>query len=117
MKDLVGNLRTRQDLSNVYLQSGKTPEKESIPNMSMTEKSHVDHGVDSDHGHHEVAAMADKDAGVAIATTLDNANAIPNAWGSGHVRLYMICFIVYFCSTMGGKLKQDFAEAATDRVG
>lgn len=80
--------------------------------MSQTEKSHVDHGVNSDHGHHEIPAAVDKDSRVAIATALDNANAVPNPWGRGYIQLYMICFILYFCSTMNGQEKIPQVDAA-----
>ncbi len=43
------------------------------------------------------------DAGVAIEATLQEAHAIPNPWGSGHIQLYLVCAIVYLCSTMNGE--------------
>jgi hypothetical protein len=27
----------------------------------------------------------------------------PNPWGKGHIRLYLICGLIYLCSTMNGK--------------
>ncbi|KAL7931436.1 general substrate transporter [Trichoderma chlorosporum] len=42
------------------------------------------------------------DAGFAIAATLQEAHAVPNPWAWGHVQLYLVCAIVYLCSTMNG---------------
>ena len=68
------------------------------------EKPSVDHEVEPQPDQHENHAVFDKDIGVAIAATLQDADAVPDPWGPGYIRLYMICFIVYFCSTMNGEL-------------
>jgi hypothetical protein len=39
----------------------------------------------------------------AIETTLIEAGGAPNPWGKGHVKLYMLCGLIYLCSTMNGK--------------
>jgi hypothetical protein len=38
----------------------------------------------------------------AIATALDGSGGAPNPWGKGHVQLYVLCILIYFCSTMNG---------------
>lgn len=43
------------------------------------------------------------DAGFAIEATLQDAHAVPDPWAWGHVQLYLVCAIVYLCSTMNGE--------------
>lgn len=39
----------------------------------------------------------------AIVTALDAAGGRPNPFGRGHIKLYLFCMIIYFCSTMNGR--------------
>lgn len=68
--------------------------------MSAMEKPLQDTGVESEH--HDDSDIVVPDTHVAISETLQERNAIPNPWGKGHVQLYLMCFILYFCSTMNG---------------
>lgn len=49
--------------------------------------------------HHEEKANPGPQA---IATTLEAAGQKPDPFGPGHVKLYLFCLIIYFCSTMNG---------------
>ena len=61
-------------------------------------------GVEGDEkGHFEASHVPGPDSGVAIAATLQDAKAVPNPWAWGHIQLYLICGIVYLCSTMNGE--------------
>lgn len=40
----------------------------------------------------------------AIAATLEVTGGRPDAFGKGHIKLYLCCVIIYFCSTMNGLL-------------
>lgn len=40
----------------------------------------------------------------AITTALEATGGRPDPFGRGHVKLYLFCMIIYFCSTMNGKL-------------
>lgn len=54
---------------------------------------------DSQDVSHEEKAMSGPEA---IASTLEAAGQKPNPFGPGHVKLYLFCLIIYFCSTMNG---------------
>lgn len=51
---------------------------------------------------------------VAIENTLIEAGGAPNPWGRGHIKLYLLCGLVYLCSTMNGK-KQTLILRNTSR--
>ena len=40
----------------------------------------------------------------AITAALEATGGRPDPFGRGHVKLYLFCMIIYFCSTMNGKL-------------
>jgi hypothetical protein len=42
------------------------------------------------------------DGPAAIVTALDGVGNKPDPWGRGHIQLYMLCVVVYLCSTMNG---------------
>lgn len=68
--------------------------------MGLSEKKEASDGVDSEH--QEMQAVGDP--GVSIAATLENAHAVPDPWAWGHIHLYLVCAIVYMCSTMNGNV-------------
>jgi hypothetical protein len=51
---------------------------------------------------------------VAIENTLIEAGGAPNPWGRGHIKLYLLCSLVYLCSTMNGR-KQTLILRNTSR--
>ncbi|CAM1502504.1 Fc.00g044880.m01.CDS01 [Cosmosporella sp. VM-42] len=68
--------------------------------MSEPKKSIMEN---HDHDEHFKTLSSESDAPVvAIDATLDAAGGAPNPWGKGHVQLYMLCVIIYLCSTMNG---------------
>lgn len=69
--------------------------------MDVGEKNKAAEGFGSEH--HEASRLPDPGSGVAIATTLQDAHAVPDPWAWGHVQLYLVCAIVYMCSTMNGE--------------
>jgi hypothetical protein len=51
----------------------------------------------------ETLGKEGEDRPVAIVTALDATGSRPDAWGKGHIQLYILCAIVYLCSTMNGE--------------
>lgn len=49
---------------------------------------------------HEEKVPSDPEA---IASTLEAVGQKPDPFGPGHIKLYLFCLIIYFCSTMNGK--------------
>lgn len=68
--------------------------------MGISEKSEAADGVGSEHQEIQTAG----DVGVPIAAKLEDAHAVPDPWAWGHVHLYLVCAIVYLCSTMNGNV-------------
>lgn len=70
--------------------------------MAEKQEISVDQEIHSEHHQEHALPVLNQDPGAAIAATLHHANAVPNPWGRGHIQLYLICSIIYFCSTMNG---------------
>lgn len=49
--------------------------------------------------HHDEKVLAQPEA---IAETLEATGGRPDPFGRGHIKLYLCCLIIYFCSTMNG---------------
>lgn len=54
-------------------------------------------------GHFEATPGATTKAEFTIAATLIDAQAVLDPWAWGHVQLYLMCGLLYMCSTMTGK--------------
>ena len=71
--------------------------------MELTEETKTEIATAYESEDRKASNVHDAGTGVAIAATLREAHAIPNSWGRGHIQLYLVCAIVYLCSTMNGE--------------
>ena len=84
--------------------ASKQHEKPLYLFLTMTEKLDGDGPAQ----HHENSGLQDdRTSPQPVAVASLPKESWPNVWGPGHRKLYMICGLVYLCSTMNGKYKRQ----------
>uniref|UniRef100_A0A060T8J8 ARAD1D12012p n=1 Tax=Blastobotrys adeninivorans TaxID=409370 RepID=A0A060T8J8_BLAAD len=75
--------------------------------VTYVESEDHDHGRDPDSDDHEVRLEKDHPEAVPLGMNEEMYNAVygedsPSLWARGHIKLYMICTVLYFMSSMSG---------------